>query len=189
MAAKYAFIAMVALGIAGCASIPKGDPDMDLALSKFPTKPDVASVYIYCDEWMGAVFFTNVAVDGEPLGQVGSYTYLHTEVPPGKHKVTSVAANTDLIEFDADGGRIYYIWQEKKWSWLIPEIKLHVMSEVDGQKGVRRANFRVASYRTEDQGGAKFAIAAGASTMALFTVFFIYAIPGMGAAAILAGAH
>ena len=82
MATKYAFIAMVALGIAGCASIPKGDPDMDLALRQVPHRAGCRKRGTSTrDEWMGAVFFTNVAVDGEPLGQVGSRTYLHTEVP------------------------------------------------------------------------------------------------------------
>ena len=190
MIAKWVVIASIALGAIGCASTPKGDPEKDAALARFSAKPEVAGIYIYCDEWMGAVFFTNVEVDGAPLGQISSYTYLHTEVPPGRHSVTSTAANVDTVEFDADGGTIIYIWQEKKWGWRpLPDVELHVMSEGDGQKGVRHASFRVASHRTEDQSGAKLTIVAGTAALAIFTGLLVYAIPGAGAAALMAGAH
>ena len=82
---KHAVIASIAIATAGCASFPEGDPKMDAALKRFEPRPEVASVYIYCDEWMGTVF-TNVAIDGDPLGQLSTYTYLHTELPPGVRK-------------------------------------------------------------------------------------------------------
>jgi hypothetical protein len=190
MIAKWVVIVSIALGAIGCASMPKGDPQKDAALAKFLGKPEVAGVYIYCDEWMGAVFFTNVEVDGAPLGQISSHTYLHTEVPPGRHTVTSTAVNADTVEFDAEAGKIVYIWQEKKWGFRpLPDVKLHVMSEVDGQQGIRHASFRVASHRTEDQSGAKFTVVAGTAALAIFTGLLVFVIPGAGAAALMAGAH
>ena len=176
---KHAVIASIAIATAGCASLPEGDPKMDAALKQFEPRPEVASVYIYCDEWMGTVF-TNVAIDGEPLGQLSTYTYLHTELPPGKHSVTVLANNADTVEFEA---------QEKKSGWPLPAIKLHLMSEAAGQMGVGRTDYRVPSHRAEGQSCLKAAAVAGISAAIVFPLVLLYAAPGLGAAAVMAGAH
>jgi hypothetical protein len=76
------------LGIAGCVSVRLGDATTDAALKEFSTRPDVAGVYIYCDQWMGVGQITNVEIDGKPFGQNTSSTYLHVDVAFGGHKVT-----------------------------------------------------------------------------------------------------
>ena len=185
---KHAVIASIAIATAGCASLPEGDPKMDAALKQFEPRPEVASVYIYCDAWMGTVF-TNVAIDGEPLGQLSTYTYLHTELPPGKHSVSVLANNADTVEFEAQEGALHYIWQEKKSGWPLPAIKLHLMSEAAGQMGVGRTDYRVPSHRAEGQSGLKAAAVAGISAAVVFPLVLLYAAPGLGAAAVMAGAH
>lgn len=94
---------LIALGIAGCASVPLGDAPTDAALKQFSTRPDVAGVYIYVDEWMGAGQRANVEIDGKPFGQNASLTYLYVQLAPGRHKVTVKAENADTLEFDAEG--------------------------------------------------------------------------------------
>jgi hypothetical protein len=133
-------------------------------------------------------FWTNVEIDGAPFGQNGSYTYLHAEVVPGRHSVTSRGENTDTLEFDAEAGAIYFIAQEKKFGWFAPRTKLHLVPEAEGRKGVQGTRLVDATHRTEDQNGAKLA---SASWFIVIPVAIAAAIvsPGVGAAAILAGAH
>jgi len=85
---------------------------------------------------MGAAIRMDVEVDGKPIGQSAAKTYFYTELPPGKHTVTSKAENTDSIEIDTIAGKLYYIWQEVKMGFLYARTKLQLVSEEEGKKGV-----------------------------------------------------
>jgi hypothetical protein len=160
MIGKFLVVALVLAGIAGCASVRMADSVADTALKQFSAEADAAGVYIYCNEWMGVINRTNVDLDGKPLGQNRSFTYLHARVAPGRHAVTITAENVDTLEFDAEAGRNYYVWQEVKLGWLTPRTQLHLMPESEGQKGVNAARLATPTYRTEDQSGAKAAAVA-----------------------------
>jgi len=136
MLRKLASVALILMGLVGCVSVPMGDPQQDLALKAFSAKPDVAGIYIYRNETMGAAVRMDVEVDGKPLGQTGANTYFYTEVSPGKHMVTSKAENTDSLEVDTVAGKLYYIWQEVKMGVLYARTKLHLVTEAEGKKGV-----------------------------------------------------
>ena len=128
------------LGLVGCVTVPMGDPKQDAALKAFSTKPNVAGVYIYRNESMGGGVGMDVEVDGKPLGQTAANTYFYTEVPPGKHTVTSKAENTDNLEVDTVAGKLYYVWQEVKMGFLYARTKLHLVGEEEGRKGVLETN-------------------------------------------------
>jgi hypothetical protein len=119
-----------------CATVPKGDPEQDVALKTFSAKSDVAGIYIYRNESLGLAVRMDVEVDGEYIGQTVGKTYLYTEVSPGKHTVTSKAENTHSIELDTVAGKLYYIWQNVKMGVLYARAKLHIMTEEEGQQGV-----------------------------------------------------
>lgn len=124
------------LVLSGCASVPMGDKKQDAALKNFTAKPDVAGVYIYRNETIGAAVRMDVEVDGKPLGQTAAKTYFYTEVAPGKHTVTSKAENTDRLELDAQAGKLYYIWQEVKMGIMFARTKLHLVGDAEGKTGV-----------------------------------------------------
>lgn len=113
-----------------------GDPQQDTAAKNFAVKPNVAGVYIYRNESLGAAKKMNVNMDGKYLGQTAAKTYFYTEVAPGKHTVTSTGENTDTLSFDAVAGKLYFIWQEIKMGMLDARTKLHLVSEAEGKKGV-----------------------------------------------------
>ena len=146
-------LVFVVAGLAGCASVPTGE--RDAALQAFPVKPDVAGVYIYCDEWMGVFYRNNVEIDGKPFGQLASRTYLHAEVPPGKHMVTVKAENADTLELDANAGGNYYVLQEVKLGWFSPRVALRLVSDDEGRKGVGATRHVEPTYATVDRGVAK----------------------------------
>ena len=132
--------AALLLGLVGCASVPMGDPKQDAALKTFSAKPDVAGIYIYRNESMGAAVRMDVEVDGRLLGQTAAKTYFYTEVPAGKHTVTSKSENTDSLEVDTVAGKLYYVWQEVKMGVLYARTMLNLMPEDEGKKGVLETN-------------------------------------------------
>jgi hypothetical protein len=127
---------LLIIGLVGCASVPMGDPKQDAALKGFSTKPDVAGIYIYRNESMGAAVTMDVSIDGKMLGKTAANTYLYKEVKPGKHTITSDAENLDSIELNTVAGKLYYIWQEVKMGFLYARNKLHVVNDEEGKSGV-----------------------------------------------------
>ena len=140
---KLISIAVISLAISGCASVPMGDPKQDAALKTFKVAPDKAGIYIYRNESMGAAVKMDVAVDGQPIGQTAANTYLFKEVTPGKHTVSSSAENTDTLEVDVKQGTLAYLWHEVKRGVLYARTKLHLVSEVEGKKGVQETSLAV----------------------------------------------
>ncbi|WP_287879130.1 DUF2846 domain-containing protein [Aquitalea sp.] len=134
---------LLVLQLGGCASTPLADPAQDATRKQFVTKPDRAGLYIYRNESLGAGVHMDVSVDGKPLGQTVSHTYFYTELTPGHHTIRSEAENTSTLEFNAEAGRLYYIWQEVKMGILYARNKLHMVNDPEGQEGVRESRLAI----------------------------------------------
>jgi hypothetical protein len=137
---RFSFVLIAALVLAGCASVPMGDPKRDAELKSFAVSQDKAGIYIYRNESMGAAVKMDVSVDGQAIGQTAAKTYFYKEVAPGKHVVSSTAENTDTLEVDAKPGTLTFIWQEVKMGLLYARNKLHLVSEEEGKKGVQESS-------------------------------------------------
>jgi len=136
---KTAIALSILLVLTGCASTPLADPAQDAARKQFVARPDRAGLYIYRNESLGGGVRMDVSVDGKVLGQTVSHTYLYTELTPGRHSIRSEAENTSNLEFRAEPGRLYYIWQEVKFGILYARNKLHMVNDPEGQEGVRES--------------------------------------------------
>lgn len=134
------FVLVAILALAGCASVPMGDPKRDAELKTFSVAQDKAGIYVYRNESMGGAVKMDVSIDGQLIGQTAAKTYFYKDVTPGKHTVTSIAENTDTLEVDVKPGTLAYIWQEVKMGLLYARTKLHLVSEVEGKKGVQETS-------------------------------------------------
>lgn len=130
-------VAVAALVVSGCASVPMGDPARDAALKTFTVAQDKAGIYVYRNESMGAAVKMDVTVDGMHIGQTAAKTYFYKEVTPGKHVIASTAENTDTLEVDLKPGTLAFVWQEVKMGLMYARNKLHLVSEEEGKKGVQ----------------------------------------------------
>ncbi|MES2944364.1 MAG: DUF2846 domain-containing protein [Pseudomonadota bacterium] len=126
----------IAFSIVGCASVPMGDPKLDIALKSFQAPADKAGIYVYRNESIGAGVKMDVLLDGKNIGETVANTYMYREVAPGKHTVESKAENTDAVEVDLKPGTLAFIWQEVKMGMMFARTKLHVVNESEGKKGV-----------------------------------------------------
>jgi len=130
-------IALVAVfSLAGCGSVPLADKAQDAAIKTFAAKPDVAGVYVYRDQSVGAIAQHDVEVDGNLIGRTGAHTFLYKEIAPGKHTVTSKAENSDSIQFDAVAGQLYFFWQEVQLGFIYGRTKLHLVGAEAGRLAV-----------------------------------------------------
>ena len=163
---KYVAVTLLALSLIGCASVPMGDAKQDTALKTFSAKSDVAGVYIYRNESMGAAVRMDVELDGKPVGQTAAKTYFYNEIAPGKHTVISKSENTDTLEFEAVAGRLYYVWQEVKMGVLYARTKLHLVGDTEGKKGVLESQLAANQYLTNSNRSAPLTPASTASTAA-----------------------
>jgi hypothetical protein len=99
-----------------------------------------AGVYIYRNESMGAGVKMDLFVDDLPIGSTAAKTYHYVELAPGPHTFTGKAENGSVLSLDAAANKLYCIWQEVKMGVLYARNKLQLVSDSDGQEGVRESN-------------------------------------------------
>jgi hypothetical protein len=143
---KRTFVALSVASLvvmAGCTSVPMGDPQRDAALKTFNVPQDKAAVYVYRNESLGAAVKMDVSLDGKPIGTTGAKTYLYEEVAPGHHQLVSKAENDSTLDFDAVAGKATYVWQEVKMGLMYARNKLQLVDEQTGQAGVKESKLTV----------------------------------------------
>ena len=138
-------LGVLLLAMAGCASVPMGDPQKDAALKTFSAPQGKAAIYVYRNESMGAAVKMSVTLDGQTLGDTLSKTYLYTEVDPGPHQLVSKSENDSTLNVDTVAGKNYYIWQEVKMGILSARSKLQVVDDKTGQDGVTESKLTVST--------------------------------------------
>jgi len=134
---------LLSLALAGCASVPMGDPKQDAAAKTFQVPADKAGIYVYRNESIGTAVKMDVIIDGQNIGETAARTFFYKEVAPGKHTVTSKAENSDTVEVDLKPGSLAFIWQEVKMGLMFARTKLHLVSEEEGRKGVMETRLAV----------------------------------------------
>ncbi|NTX26889.1 DUF2846 domain-containing protein [Burkholderia pyrrocinia] len=129
--------------LAGCASVPMGDPQHDAELKRFSAPQEKAAIYVYRNESMGAGVKMTVMLDGKTLGDTAAKTYLYSEVEPGRHQLVSKAENDSTLDVDTVAGKIYYVWQEVKMGIMYARNRLQLVDDTTGQDGVKESKLAV----------------------------------------------
>lgn len=133
----------------GCVGrVPLGDPEQDATLKAFAIAPDQAGLFIYRNQKIPLVW-TDVRLDGTPLGNTSAMTYLYTPVAPGNHVITSNAENTDTLELDIKAGTLAYVRQGVEFGIDSPQVKFQRMREQDGRVGVLECELAVSTATTQ----------------------------------------
>lgn len=133
---QFAGMLFLGLTLVGCASVPMGDAQREVAIKTFTIAPDQAGIFVYLNEFVGAAVKQDVWLDGVPLGQTVSMSFLYKSVAPGKHTITSIGENTDTLEVEIMPGSLAYVRQEAKMGMFRARTKLHLTDEAQGRTGV-----------------------------------------------------
>lgn len=136
--------------LAGCASVPMGDPQRDAELKTFSAPQEKAAIYVYRNESMGGAVKMPVTLDGKVLGDTAAKTYLYSEVDPGRHQLVSKAENDSTLDVDTVAGKIYYVWQEVKMGIMYARSKLQLVDDTTGQDGVKESKLAVLKLEQSD---------------------------------------
>src|SRR2546428_914060 len=124
------------LALCACASVPMARPERDLAAKQFEVPPDQALLYIYRDETFGSAIKLTVLVDGRHVGDTAAHTFLLVPVAAGPHLVVSKAENDSVVQFTAENGKAYFVWQEVKMGLFAARSELHLVSAKQGRAAV-----------------------------------------------------
>lgn len=133
-----ALIAALALPFfAACAGVPMAPTSEDTTAKTFTAVPGNARVYLFRDETFGAAIAIPVMLNGKLMGRTAAKTYFMWDVPPGDVEVSSIAEDTSTVRIKAEGGRLYFIWQEIKMGLWQPRTILHRVDDDRGREGVQ----------------------------------------------------
>lgn len=129
--------AIVTVALAsGCATVEMASSERDASAKTFALKPDMANIYVYRNETLGAAIRMPVILNGKLVGDTAANTYFLLEVPPGTHTVMSRGESDSSVKIDAVAGRNYFIWQEMKMGFAAPRVLLQIVDEATGKAGV-----------------------------------------------------
>jgi hypothetical protein len=137
------------MALVGCANVPKGTVQQDLAAKQFTPQAETASLYIYRDEIFGAAVPMTVTVNNQHIGQSGPKSYFYLNVAPGQYNIESVAENTASVTLDVEAAKNYFVWQEVKMGFAVARTHLTHMDEVAGRKGVMASEILATKPGTE----------------------------------------
>ena len=132
-----AFVVTVgALG--GCANVPMASADADSKAKTFVAPSDGhANLYVYRNETMGSAIKMPLLLDNTSIGDTGPHTYVLRQVTTGKHTIVSKTEKDVSVDFTAQAGQNYYVWQEVKMGMWAARSALHVVDEKAGQEAIK----------------------------------------------------
>lgn len=133
---KLFFATLAILVVSGCAGIKKAPDALDAEAKQFQPKSDVAQVYVYRNETLGAALSMPVTVDGKLAGNTGPNSFFKFDLAPGKHAFTSQGDESE-ITIDTEAGKLYFVWQEVKMGMWSGGSKLQLVDAKKGMKGVK----------------------------------------------------
>jgi hypothetical protein len=114
-------LAILVLGLAGCASSPTGEAlKAEIASYQLPKLPrgGTALVYVVRPSSIGTLVRFNVFLnDQAPASEVGftrGGQYIYFAVPPGEHKIYSKAENWAEAQIRAKPGDILFLQQDPR---------------------------------------------------------------------------
>lgn len=124
--------------LTGCASVPMASADADTKAKTFVAPNDGhANVYIYRNETLGSAIKMPLLLDNMSIGDTGPHTYAFRQVSAGQHTIVSKTEKDVQLDFNAEAGKNYYVWQEVKMGVWAARSSLHAVDEKTGQDAVR----------------------------------------------------
>lgn len=128
-------VAVLAVWMTSCASVPEGTPAMKADALRFAPPLGQAGVYAIRPYRMtGAALLFPVILDDQPFGFLETSSYNFGVVPVGGHILKVLGGDGKGVRFTAEAGRNYFFMVKPGWFAL----EILPISESSGQKYIRR---------------------------------------------------
>ena len=95
--------------VAGCASTPQTSHEQDTDAKQFGTHPNAGTIYVYRTEFDHLEDQTVLYANGRLIGATLPGTYFRLDLPPGRHLLHGIAADTGRITLDTRIGELYFV--------------------------------------------------------------------------------
>ena len=139
-----ASIAVAAIGLTGCASLPSPEAmKAEVAGYKLPKLPEAgqAMVYVVRPSSLGTLIRFNVFLNDKEASSEMGYTrgsqYIYFSVPPGSHQVYSKAENWAEQLVNVKAGDVIFIQQEAQMGVIMARNALMQLDPVTGTYHVK----------------------------------------------------
>lgn len=134
------FVALSALLVVGCASVPMEASDKASAAKQFaPPAEGKSGLYIYRYGSFGAALKKDVWVDGECIGETARNVFFYEEVLGGQeHKISTESEfSPNDLQLKTESGKNYFIQQYIKFGVAVGGAGLKLVDEAEGKKQVQ----------------------------------------------------
>lgn len=132
------FIAVAALALSGCATVPLEPAEVEQQVEKFEITPDKANVYIYRSANVGAALAKTVWINDEYLGTTGHKTYFFTQLDEGTYDFSTESEfSPNHLMMYLEEGKNYYINQRIKMGVFVGGAELREVEEYKAQIHIR----------------------------------------------------
>lgn len=136
---KTMLVALSALLVVGCASVPMETSQKAAAAKQFSPPPEgKAGLYIYRYGSFGAALKKDVWIDGQCIGETARNVFFYEEVAGGQeHKIATESefSPNDLL-LKTESGKNYFIQQYIKFGVTVGGAGLKLVDEAEGKKQV-----------------------------------------------------
>lgn len=139
-----AALAVAALALTGCASLPSPDAmRADIAGYQLPHQPPEgrAMVYVVRPSGLGTLIRFNVFVGDKEADSEMGYTrgsqYIWFSVPPGEHRIYSKAENWAEALINVKAGDVVFIHQEPQMGIVMARNTIRTIEPIEGTYQVK----------------------------------------------------
>ncbi len=131
---RNAWIAGMALILAGCAQIPPSEQEIEA--KKFQPVPDKAVVYIVQGA-VGPTLAVGLALDESTQITTYTGTFYRWVTTPGPHRIVNTAPLNSSITLQLEAGKVYFVEQwVTGWRGSVTNSRLHQLDDKTGRQMV-----------------------------------------------------
>jgi hypothetical protein len=136
--ARLVSVALFAIALTACGTVPSGSPDKDRELKQFKAPQGAARVYIYRDGVYGSLVRLGTFADSGLIGTTAIGTYIYVDLAPGKHMIRSLFPTGHVAVYEEEfmAGTNYFLAQ----SVFNGGSQLKPVGEDEGKKGVMKSD-------------------------------------------------
>lgn len=135
----------LAILVTGCASVPMETKENDLAAKEFNKPADnQAGLYIYRNSAVGQDLKKNVYLNDVLVGETANKVFFYKLISPGNYKLSTESEFSDnSINFEAEGGKNYFVEQYIKMGVFVGGADLRIVPEEEGMAAVLKCNLAI----------------------------------------------
>jgi len=133
-------LALVCLGLVGCASVPLESAEANLRAKKFSAPAEgYSGVYVYrADARKGSALKKDVWIDGNCIGESATGVFFYIEVEGDREHTLATESefSPNLLQVFMEAGKNYFIRQYIKFGVFVGGANLELVDPERGRSGV-----------------------------------------------------